>query len=149
MKYIVLLLVISSFGLQQSHSRNKTLIAQEKFDLKVVVTNIKIQKGLVVIGIYDNPTEYLKKGKAYKLSSHQVNGNQLEINVKNIPKGTYAISLYQDVNSDAEFNTNVVGIPLEPYGFSNGFNRKWSKPTFDDCKFEFKDSKTVKIELIQ
>ena len=147
MKYLLIFL-LAAFGSKDSNSENTTNQQQETFDLKVIVTNVKDPKGLILLGIYDSADGYLKEGKAYRFSRHKVDRNQVEIILKDIPKGTYAISLCHDVNSDKKCNTNFLGIPQEPYGFSNGFKSRFSRPLFSDCKFEMNESRTVKVELI-
>ena len=149
MNYLMILL-LSAFGFNNAETQNTKVKSQETYDLKVVITNIKDNKGLILLGIYDNPSKYLKDGAAYSFTKHKVNasGNQMEIILKDIPKGTYAISLCHDVNADKKCNSNFLGIPQEPYGFSNGFKRQLSKPSFNDCKFEVNESRSVKVELI-
>lgn len=147
-KHSLLLILWSSLGMYSPSPQILKKQTNDKLDLSILVTNIKVKKGSIVVGIYDNPKDYLKKGKAARLSNHIVSGKQLEIKLKSIPKGTYAISIFQDLNADNNLNTNAIGIPIEPYGFSNGFNRKWSQPTFDQCKFELKENKSIQVELI-
>lgn len=159
MNYLMIL-ILSTFGLNTVEPISNELNTSEKiesknsngdrFDVKVIITNVKVDKGYILIGIYDVPNDYLKDGKAYSFTTHKVkaNGNQTEVILKDIPKGTYAISLCQDINGDKKCNTNFFGIPQEPYGFSNGYNKSYSKPSFNDCKFEVNDNKTVKVQLI-
>ena len=145
---ILIFLILSTFGAYNTNPTDKKAADEETIDMKVVITNIKEVKGTIVMGIYNNSSKFLKEGYAYKTVSEKVEGNQVEITVSGIPKGTYAISLYQDVNSDKKCNRNVVGKPTEPYGFSNGFKRKLSKPSFNDCKVTVNESSTLKVELI-
>ena len=51
------------------------------------------------------------------------------------PPGTYAIQTFQDVNSNDKMDTNWLGLPLEPFGFSHDAKPFLSKPSFDDVKF--------------
>ena len=139
---------MSTFGAYSTVPENKKTADEETVDIKVVITNIKEIKGTIVMGIYNNPSKFLKEGYAYKTVSQKVEGHQVEMTLKGMPKGNYAISLYQDVNSDNKCNRNVVGKPTEPYGFSNGFKRKLAKPSFDDCKVAVNESSTLKVELI-
>ena len=73
--------------------------------------------------------------------------NTVEFTFKDVPKGDYAISIYHDVNADKECNMNFIGIPKEPYGFSNNFRPKFAKPTFNDCKIELSTDKSITIKL--
>lgn len=68
--------------------------------------------------------------------------------IKDLPKGTYAVSLYHDVNSDKTCNLNFFGIPKEPYAFSNNFKPKFSAPKFKDCQFELNSNKSITIQLL-
>ena len=121
--------------------------AVETFDLKVTVTNVKTLKGTVEIGIFNNANTFLEKGKEYKVNSKVVTNNTVEFTFKDVPKGDYAISIYHDVNADKECNMNFIGIPKEPYGFSNNFRPKFAKPTFNDCKIELSTDKSITIKL--
>ena len=148
---LLMILLLGAFGYNQLDPADVPVKSKEAFELKVVITNVKSHNGLILLGIYNNPSNYLEKGGAYSYTSHKakVVGNQIEITFKDIPKGSYAISLCHDVNADNKCNSNFLGIPLEPYGFSNGYNRKLSKPSFNECKFEVNQNKTVKVQLIQ
>ena len=50
--------------------------------------------------------------------------------------GKYAISVYHDVNGNQRLDSNMVGIPSEPYGFSRDARGKMGPPSFDDAAFE-------------
>jgi len=67
--------------------------------------------------------------------------------INDLPKGDYAISMYHDKNADGKCNLNFLGVPTEPYGFSNNFRPKFSAPTFTDCQFNLNTNETLKIKL--
>jgi len=52
-----------------------------------------------------------------------------------IPPGTYAIQTFQDVNANDKMDTTWLGLPLEPFGFSQDAKPFLSKPGFDAVKF--------------
>ena len=131
--------MISYFNLSQT---------TEKFDLKITVTNVKSQKGIVEIGLFNDQKSFLIKGKEYKTSSKVVTDDSVVFILTDLPKADYAVSIYHDVNSDKECNMNFLGIPKEPYGFSQNFKPKFSKPTFDDCKIELKQNQSIVIKLL-
>ena len=120
----------------------------ETVDLKIVVTNISTLKGNIELGIFNNQKTFLQKGKHYKSYSKEVTNDTIIFLLKDCIKDNYAISLYQDVNSDNECNLGFLGIPKEPYGFSNNFRPKLSKPSFDDCKIIASQDMTITIALI-
>lgn len=55
----------------------------------------------------------------------------------NFPAGDYAVTLFHDEDNSGKFKTNMIGYPLEGYGFSNNVVPVFSAPTFDECKFHY------------
>lgn len=58
-----------------------------------------------------------------------------------VPPGTYAVKMFQDVNRNAKFDFNWIGLPAERYGFSNNAQPDWMRmapPSFDDAKIALK-----------
>ena len=64
-----------------------------------------------------------------------------------LPKGDYSVAIYQDVNNDKELNTNLVGIPKEPYGFSNNVMGAFGPPSFEAAKVQFPSTNSITINL--
>lgn len=120
----------------------------ETFDLTVTINNIKHIEGSIEIGLFNNGDRFMEAGQAYKSVSVKVTGNAETIVIKDLPKGTYAISLYHDRNSNGKCDRNFLGIPKEPYAFSNNFKPKFSAPTFSDCQFELNETLSIEISLI-
>ncbi|MGY3055151.1 uncharacterized protein (DUF2141 family) [Pedobacter sp. UYEF25] len=141
MKLILSLLfaVVVSTGYAQNAETNA---------LKITITNIKKVKGTVELGIYNNPKVFLDKDKAFKNLSEKVTAGTVTFFINGLEKGDYAIALYQDVNSDHECNMNFLGIPVEPYGFSNNVRPKLSKPRFKECKISLNENKMITIKLV-
>lgn len=55
--------------------------------------------------------------------------------------GEYSIAVYHDWNSNDKLDTNILGIPNEPYGFSNNARSKWGPPKYEIAQFELNQSK--------
>ncbi|WP_026063317.1 DUF2141 domain-containing protein [Pedobacter arcticus] len=117
-------------------------------DLKITVTNIKKLKGNIKLGIFNTENSFLIAGKEYKSVSKKVTDNEVILTLTDLPKGAYAISLFQDVNTDNTCNLNFLGIPIEPYAFSNNFKPKFSKPKFNDCDIYLAKDQAISIKLI-
>lgn len=115
--------------------------------LTIHVTNIENIEGTLEIAIFNSNERFLEEGQALKTISVKVKANSHTVAFKDLPKGSYAVSMYHDENADGECNRNFMGIPKEPYGFSNNFHPKFSAPTFKDCEFYLDSNKTLKIEL--
>lgn len=116
--------------------------------LNISVDNIKSIKGNIEIGVFRKEDKFLEKGQAYKTYNIEVLKSTETIIIKNLPKGDYAISMYHDENSDGICNRNFIGLPKEPYAFSNNFKPKFSAPTFEDCKFSLDKDRKISISLL-
>ena len=124
-----------------------SLIADNVINVKI--TNIKSAKGELHIGFYKreqnfpvHEAEHLKKVIKPEIGT-------MEIVVDDLPNGEYAIAILQDINSNNHLDTNFLGMPNEPFGFSKNFKPVLSAPEFDDCKFNLKDeTKNFTIDLI-
>lgn len=117
----------------------------ETVDLKVVITNINTQKGSIELGVFNSSKHFLSKGQELRTHSQEVNGNTMTITIKDLPKGMYAVSFFQDINSDGKCNINLLARPSEPYGFSNNVKLKLFKPSFESCQFNLQQDRTITI----
>ena len=48
--------------------------------------------------------------------------------VEGLAPGQYGAMIFQDLNKDGKMNFNLVGMPLEPYGFSNNSRGLFGPP---------------------
>ena len=55
-----------------------------------------------------------------------------------VPPGTYAIAIFQDLNGNRRLDRTPLGLPLEPYGFSNDAGRL-RRPTFAGASIQVAD----------
>jgi len=76
--------------------------------------------------------------KALSLSRAPVLEQRVTLTFDSLPLGTYAISVYQDMNNDQRLNKSFLGIPKEPVGFSNDPPMRKGPPHFKEAVFAFK-----------
>jgi uncharacterized protein (DUF2141 family) len=109
--------------------------------LTIRVENADIGKGDLMIGIFNDekifPNDYFRGEKL------TVSNGIMTIVFNDLPKGQYAVSVYQDSNGNEQLDKNIFGIPKEKYGFSNNSNR----PDFIKCLFDFYNDVTISIRL--
>ena len=125
------------------------MFSNDNPELTVNISNIKLLKGEIIIGVFNTDVGFLKEGVAIKNYTIKVTKETETLVIKDLPKGEYAISLYHDENSDKVCNRNFIGIPKEGYGFSNNIKPKFSAPSYADCKFSLLDDHELKIKLIK
>lgn len=107
-------------------------------DLTFHLTGLTPNKGLARVVLYDNPDKYLSEFGFCAADSAKVGADgTADITLHHLPFGKYAGSFYQDENWNFIIDRNLMGLPTEPYGFSNGVQAKWHVPSFQSVTFDF------------
>ncbi len=102
-------------------------------DLDLRIDNVKEAVGDLMVGIYSNAQDYRKT--AVKTIKAPASGNPVAIRIPGLGAGDYAIAIYHDRNGNQKLDSNMLGIPKEPYGFS-GTGRNLAGPsTWEQAKF--------------
>ncbi|MBO4985977.1 MAG: DUF2141 domain-containing protein [Bacteroides sp.] len=114
-------------------------------NLTIEVRGIEQVEGKLMVAIFSSAENFLKKPVA--AFAVEVKEKTLSIPCKGLPAGTYAISLFQDVNGNSVLDTGTYGIPTEKYGFSNDAEVVMGPPTYEKACFSFSADKTVVIHL--
>ena len=95
----------------------------------------------VFVWISDKEEGYPDKSFTYKKVA--VTDKTVTVVFTDLPKGTYAVSLFQDTNGNEVLDKNGLGIPKEKYGFSNNT----TFPNYKKNTFELTQDLTITIKL--
>jgi len=68
--------------------------------------------------------------------------------IKNLATGKYAVRFYHDENLNQAMETNMVGKPIEGYGFSNNVTGRFSMPPFEKWLFSINDDTTIVLKTV-
>jgi uncharacterized protein (DUF2141 family) len=126
------------------------LLFQNQTGLKLTIENA-LPNVSVRVGVFTNAkgfpdAERVKFYKEFRSGSSNVS----DAVFGDIPPGTYALAVYQDINNNKKLDVNMFGYPTEPFGFSNNIRPKFKAPSFEACKFEYSANKnTIRIKLIR
>lgn len=130
-------------GPKDAHSESKTPKQRARKPLTLNVDNLKSPTAPVIVGLYGIHNKFPDPKDQLKEYRFVPNGDQLTVEITDIEYGVFAIALYQDVNGDGKINKNMLGVPTEPYAFSNNVKPVVKAPQFKNCKFEYNDEKNV------
>jgi len=126
--------------------------------LTVVVSNVPAPVGELRVGVFDSAETFtkvhLEQSPKIVLSEWLAENEQtaetftgtVVAEVRGLPPGRYALSVYLDANANGELDKKIFGIPTEPFAFSNNPEIPRGVPPFDACVVEFAEE-DLEIEI--
>ena len=98
------------------------------------------------VAIYENSSTF-NSSTVYRDTFVAVTSIDMILIFDRVDVGTYAISLFHDENSNGEMDKNILGLPLEGFGFSNNPSIGFSEPTFSECNFDIEAGQEVFVPV--
>lgn len=98
--------------------------------LTVQVTGVESSTGSVVVGICPKSFDESTCTGGQTLPAK---AGAMRFTFRNVAAGSYAIAVYHDVNGNGRLDKQLIGIPAEPYGFSNDVGRI-GPPSFEGAR---------------
>lgn len=117
-----------------------------KSSLHITIANIRNNKGICQVALYNNAATFLDSKKAVVTRQVSARKGVVTIEINNIDAGTYAVAVIHDENADNKLNTNFLGIPTEGYGASNNNLPKMSAPKFAASSFAI-SGQNIHVEI--
>lgn len=102
-------------------------------ELRVRVTELRIDDGGVHFALYATPESFPKKDDRHAGAEVKAKDGGAIWVFRGLAPGRYAVAVYHDENGNGEFDQGFFGIPLEGYAFSNGATAFFSAPGFDEA----------------
>ena len=115
------------------------LTPAEAATLVIRAEGLRAADGTVYVGICDRSFDeatcpYRDRARA--------RAGAVEFRVPNVKPGSYAIAIFHDLNGNAKLDRNLIGLPNEPYGFSNDVGRR-GIPSFEGALVPVRDPSTA------
>ncbi len=101
--------------------------------LQIVVEGVESSKGNVMVAVCTE-REFLQPHCSYN-GQAKARPGPVVVTIE-VPPGTYAAQAYQDEDGNTELTQNVLGLPVEPLGFSNNVTIRFSAPRYRDAAFQ-------------
>jgi uncharacterized protein (DUF2141 family) len=136
------------FFLTSFHPMVATILPAATYDLRIEVSNIANNKGLIEFALYKNPDVFTQAGKTHRLYRLDAQKGTLSHTFKDLEAGKYAIVVYHDENHNKICDKNFFGIPTEAYAFSNNMRPKLSAPSFEECAIKLQQDRSIDIKMV-
>ena len=135
-------ILISALAVAYNEPSNQ----KDKCTLSVEFTDFRSDAGKLFIFIYNYENQYPDNPyRHYSIDKSLVRNNRLLVNINDLNKGKYALSILDDENANEDLD-RFLGIPTEGYGFSNNVRPILSMPAYEDILFDL-NQKWLKLDL--
>lgn len=111
-------------------------------ELRVSIEDIRSDEGTVLVQIVRGERGFEGEEPPAAQISIRPTGQVVRFGLE-LPEGTYGIQVFHDVNDNAELETTIVGMPSEPWAFSNNAIGAFGPPRWDAVSFQVGDSPAV------
>ena len=116
--------------------------------VQVTVTGFESEEGQVLIAIFLDENGWPDdEAVAFGATVLSIRERQAVAEFKDVPSGSFAISVFHDEDSDRELDTGVFGIPSEDYGFSRGARGSFGPPSFDDARLDLIEGESKQLTI--
>jgi uncharacterized protein (DUF2141 family) len=91
--------------------------------------------GTVLCTLYAASASWLSDPGYFATSSATPVGSKAICSFPDVPPGTYAVTFIQDLNLNGDMDSNLFGLPKEPWGTSRDAPFRFGPPLFEDAAF--------------
>ena len=113
--------------------------------LEIKFDGITKDKGTVRVALFASEADFKADQPVAQQKAPAKKGG-VTIRLEDVTPGRYCIASFQDLNNNEEIDTNFVGVPKEPYGFSRNARGRFGPPDFNDMAFDVGEE-TQKLEI--
>ncbi|MBM1172738.1 DUF2141 domain-containing protein [Microvirga arabica] len=115
----------------------------EAAPLTVQVEGAVPGQGPVLVGICSGSLDF---GSCRYSQTIQPPATEFQVAFPDVPEGSYAIAVFQDTNGNTNLDRDQRGLPLEPYGFSNGTGRT-APPSFEAARISVAGPTLTRVRI--
>ena len=115
-------------------------------DIDITLKDVKESTGNIRLVLFNSESSFNNE-PTRSISLPALEG-EMPIILSNLPVGQYAVLLYQDIDGNEVLNTNLLGIPCEPWGASLNGRLVFGPPDWKGTRFDLPASGTqITIQL--
>lgn len=103
--------------------------------MEVVVENVRSTEGRILVEVLASPEAFAGDAPALERLDLAAQAPATRFTL-DLPPGTYALRILHDLDGDYAMSTNLVGMPAEPWAFSNNAAGRFGPPGWEAARFE-------------
>ncbi len=107
-------------------------------ELRLNIEGLVADTGHVLLVLHDDPAAYAERTAGVLNVRAAVRGDTAAFVFPGLAPGRYAVSVFQDLNGNDSLDTNLIGRPTEPYGFSRNARGGMGAPSFEQSALDYR-----------
>jgi len=115
--------------------------------LTVVIDNVNSSEGYILLRVLAGQQEFKGEVEATTSIKQRAIGGNVSFTLSSLPAGEYGVQILHDSNGNGKLDSNLVGMPIEPWAFSNNATGNFGPPKWDDVKFTLSGIVTQNIRF--
>ncbi|MEQ8858663.1 MAG: DUF2141 domain-containing protein [Pseudomonadales bacterium] len=116
-------------------------------ELTIRIHDIPSGGGQIMIAVLGSEAAFDGKEPAIASLILPATASEITVSTSALPPGSYALRVMHDRNGDGEMNSNLLGMPTEPWGFSNDASGSFGPPGWQAARFDLTDQTSQNIRL--
>ncbi len=102
-------------------------------EILLTVVNVRNSNGYLLAALHDREEMFPNEGDALMYTKVKAAAGKTLLRFSVDAPGRYAVALFHDENDNGVLDTNLMGIPVEGYGFTNNARGTFGPPDFWDA----------------
>lgn len=99
------------------------------------IQNIKHDEGKVYVQLFKGEEDF-NNNIPYNATIVKARKGSMTVSFSDIEPGDYAIRYFHDENNNGAMDTNLFGLPVEGFGFSNNAKVNFGPPSYQQAAFK-------------
>ena len=124
------------------------VLADGDADLTVNFQSVRNTGGQLYYSLYNTEDSYNKEQNEALSGQIAAQEGTDTLVLHHLKPGFYALTAFHDENGNGKLDTNFLGQPKEQFGISNITRTLWSKPKWDEVKFEVKAGEMNELSVL-
>lgn len=103
-------------------------------------------EGSVVVAVFDKEADWKSRDRPVR-TQRVAAGPDSRLRIEGLAPGRYGLMVFHDKNNDGRLNTWPIGMPSEPYGFSNNARGRFGPASWQVASFEVRGDSVQTLRL--
>lgn len=103
-------------------------------------------EGSVVVAVFDKEADWKSRDRPVR-TQRVAAGPDSRLRIEGLAPGRYGLMVFHDKNNDERLNTWPIGMPSEPYGFSNNARGRFGPASWQAASFEVRGDSVQTLRL--